>query len=491
MFHIVFNADENYIKYNAVLITSIILQAHKANNGSDLPPPPAQSTTQNLEDEGYCFHILSDSLQPSTLTKLANLESSLQIIYPCKILVHFLDDKDFKDLPKRANRTNYSNFFRIKLASVLPEIDKCLYLDVDMLVIGDLRELFALDLGENIAGVVLDCSNPYRQKSLKARDSTRADFTFPFREEYFNSGFMLINLPKWRELDIQGKALEFVRNFTTNMDQDILNAVIGNQTLKLPPKWNLFVNHFTAQRLGRQDNFCADESKNCLFGYTSKELQESLKDIRIVHFTFLCAKPWENECKLLDTAYLPLDYPYYKQWWEVAKQTPIFKEELESHLQTLQNNALQDYAKALSHKLIAHRNQIQNLSRKSEELFKSHNKILQRHFLGAKQRVENHLSYKIGKEIQNSQKSILRITLPLKLGLMIYHHKKALKDYQTLCAINPSLKLPLLQEYQDFDEAVHRKNCATYQLGEEFLKSCKKWYRSDFIKFLFHLMTKS
>ncbi len=39
MFHIVFNADENYIKYNAVLITSIIFQTHKANN-SNLPPPP-------------------------------------------------------------------------------------------------------------------------------------------------------------------------------------------------------------------------------------------------------------------------------------------------------------------------------------------------------------------------------------------------------------------------------------------------------------------
>ncbi len=398
--------------------------------------------------------------------------------------MHFLDDEDFKDCPKRSNRTNYSNFFRIKLASVLPEIDKCLYLDVDMLVVGDLRELFVLDLGENIAGVVLDCSNPYRQKSLKARDSTRADFVFPFREEYFNSGFMLINLPKWRKLDIQSKALEFVRSFITNMDQDILNAVIGNQTLKLPPKWNFFINHLTADRLGRKDNFCADESQNCLYGYTSKDYQESLKNIKIVHFTFLCAKPWENECKLLDTAYLPLDYPYYKEWWEVAKQTPIFKEELESHLQILKTNALQDYAKSLSHKLIVHRNQLENLSRKSEEMFKFHRRILQRQFVGAKRRVENHLSYKIGKAIQKSQKNVFsKIVLPLKLGLMIYQHKKALKDYQNLCAINPSLKLPPLQEYQDFNESLRYKNCDTYKLGEEFLKSCRKWYRGDFIKF--------
>ncbi|WP_281173568.1 hypothetical protein [Helicobacter rodentium] len=40
MFHIVFNADENYIPYCAVLITSII-QATKTEN----PPPPRRIPT--------------------------------------------------------------------------------------------------------------------------------------------------------------------------------------------------------------------------------------------------------------------------------------------------------------------------------------------------------------------------------------------------------------------------------------------------------------
>ncbi len=114
------------------------------------------------------------------------------------------------------------------------EIDRCLYLDIDMLVLQPLEELFALDLGENIAAVVLDCSNPYQEKRLKARDSTQADFVFPFRKEYFNSGFMLINLKKWRESQVESRALEFMRTFITRVgDQDILNAVIGKETLKL------------------------------------------------------------------------------------------------------------------------------------------------------------------------------------------------------------------------------------------------------------------
>lgn len=134
-----------------------------------------------------------------------------------------------------------------------------------------------------------------------------------------------------------------MRTFITRVgDQDILNAVIGKETLKLPPKWNFFINHFNAERLGRADNFCADESKNCLYGYTSKQYQESLRQIAIVHYTFLGAKPWENECKILDTAYLPLTYPYYATWWEIALQTPIFNQELKELLNNLKERALQD-----------------------------------------------------------------------------------------------------------------------------------------------------
>ncbi|WP_416860251.1 hypothetical protein [Helicobacter ganmani] len=47
MFHIVFNADENYIKYNAVLMMSIIKIALKQTCKQEAtkispPPPPAR-----------------------------------------------------------------------------------------------------------------------------------------------------------------------------------------------------------------------------------------------------------------------------------------------------------------------------------------------------------------------------------------------------------------------------------------------------------------
>lgn len=397
--------------------------------------------------------------------------------------MHYLSGEEFKDSPKWANHTNHLTYFRLKLASVLPkEVDRCLYLDVDMLVLRDLRELFTYDLGENLAAVVLDCSNPYQEKRLKARDSTQADFIFPFRKEYFNSGFMLINLKKWRESQVESRALEFMRTFITRVgDQDILNAIIGKETLKLPPKWNFFINHFNAKRLGRRDDFCADESKNCLYGYTSKEYQESLREIAIVHYTFLGAKPWENECKMLDTAYLPLDYPYYAKWWEIALQTPIFKQELMQYLKNLKERELQDYARALSKKLQQNDRILQDLAAKVKAIEDSSKPY------GAKTRVQNHLNYKIGATILEDSKNILKkVILPLRVIKIIYLHHKWLKNIQMLYTLNPHLQPPKLSSYGDFKEALSVQEGLFYKTGERFLKSCKKWYRGEFIKILFY-----
>ncbi|WP_416860137.1 hypothetical protein [Helicobacter ganmani] len=47
MFHIVFNADENYIKYNAVLMMSIIKIALKQTckqEATKISPPPPRKT---------------------------------------------------------------------------------------------------------------------------------------------------------------------------------------------------------------------------------------------------------------------------------------------------------------------------------------------------------------------------------------------------------------------------------------------------------------
>lgn len=429
-------------------------------------------SNHNFTNEGYVFHILSDFVSDESRLKLKNLKDSLCLIYPCEICIHILSDEEFRDSPKWGGHKNYLTYFRIKMASVLPqEICKCLYLDIDMLVLGDVRELFAIDLKDKILGAVLDCSNPYVPKILKAREETKEDFVFPYRKEYFNAGFMLINLKQWRFEKVEQKCLEFMRTYITRVgDQDIINAVVGNRTIKLSPKWNFFALHFTAGRLGRADNFCADEGQKCLFGYTKKEYEEALKGIKILHYTFSCAKPWQNYHILIDKDYLPLEYPYYQAWWEMALQTPIYREELIELQEKLKDNALKDYSIALAKKLKAR-----------DEITEKKLKVY-----GAKERIQNHLSFKIGKALLESKGFWSRIWLPIILYQIRKQHNKSLEIYTQICRVNPTLKLLPLESYSDYKEALEEKESKTYKLGVEFMKAYKgrergKWFRMLFV----------
>lgn len=151
MFHIVFSADENYIPYTAVLIASIVQNTDTVKSFERLCESSHigdNSAIRNLKvesfskrQEGYIFHILSDFVSWQTREKLERLEKSLNQTYPCTIQVHIMQESDFKKFPKcGAAHSNYLPYYRLKMDAFLNrEVEKCLYLDSDMLCLFDVR----------------------------------------------------------------------------------------------------------------------------------------------------------------------------------------------------------------------------------------------------------------------------------------------------------------------------------------------------------------
>ncbi|HEC1775557.1 TPA: glycosyltransferase family 8 protein, partial [Campylobacter lari] len=193
MYHIIFSADENYIKYTAVLITSII-----------------KNTDKNKfyqENEIYYFHILSNAISNHTKNKLQKLEQELNLTFPCKIQIHIQNDEDFKHYPiSGAAHSSKLPYYRLKLNSILDdEINTCLYLDSDMLCLCDIREIFTINLEEKITGVVGDPGSKRAKIKFKKNNQKH---TLHFDENYFNSGFLLINLKEWKKHNIEQKCKE-------------------------------------------------------------------------------------------------------------------------------------------------------------------------------------------------------------------------------------------------------------------------------------------
>lgn len=131
--------------------------------------------------------------------------------------------------------------FPLLLADLLPEsVDRVLFLDPDLLILDDVAKIRETDLGDNVIAAVADqaiplCSSP---RGVKNRHELGVPDTAP----YFNAGVMLIDVARWRRLEVSARAIEYISQRDGQTDyfhQEALNAVLWNDWLPLDQKWNL------------------------------------------------------------------------------------------------------------------------------------------------------------------------------------------------------------------------------------------------------------
>lgn len=261
----------------------------------------------------YNFHLLMDFVSQETKEKLQNLILELSKIYPCTLNIYIVEDEIFRTQSLRTLNGNYLTYYRLKIGSILPQsITKCVYLDVDMLVLGDLRELFAIDLKGKICGVVEE----YRSKKIiytKSKSYSNADIT----GSHFNAGMLLVDLNLWRKEEIEERAFEMLRHYDCKLhDEDSLNLALYGKTYRVGIEWNLKVSVYYRA-------ICIDEKGKRQLPYKRQELNEAVKKPKILHY-FTYSKPWCDS-----KIYLDYHNKFLGQyWWDMVEQTPIFKEEL-------------------------------------------------------------------------------------------------------------------------------------------------------------------
>ncbi|EAI2154874.1 alpha-2,3-sialyltransferase, partial [Campylobacter coli] len=104
----------------------------------------------------------------------------------------------------------------------------------------------------------------------------------------------------------------------------------------------------------------------------------------------------------------------------------------------------------------------------------------------AKSRIQNQLSYKLGQTMIVNSKSFLGcLLMPVILLGIVISHKQEQKIYKQKIEKDPSLKLPSLEQYPDYREAIKLKNHLSYKLGKELVKANKIWYKGGYFQFLY------
>jgi lipopolysaccharide biosynthesis glycosyltransferase len=149
------------------------------------------------------------------------------------------DDTLFEDIVLTRHLT-ITCYYRLLVGDLLPQnLDKAIYLDTDMVVTGDLGELWDINLKENYVLAVQDDVELFIGMSDGLRNYRERGL--PPEEKYFNSGLLVIDLKKWRTDDIGKKVIEYVKQNSQYVrnDQDGLNAVLAGKWGELHPKWNV------------------------------------------------------------------------------------------------------------------------------------------------------------------------------------------------------------------------------------------------------------
>ncbi|MFM2063182.1 MAG: hypothetical protein RLZZ507_2852 [Cyanobacteriota bacterium] len=259
-----FSADERYARYCAVTILSILENTSSPNK--------------------LHFYILSPDLSLENTQRIEKLCAQ----FAAQVSVIPIDLAVFSSLPE-LQHLSLNTYSRLRCADVCDCCERIIYLDCDLIILGDIAELFEYDFGTKPIGAVPHVQFPYQDFFIEHFDVEGNDI-------YFNGGVMLINTVYWREKQYGEETLKWADKYSNKLhfgDQDALNAVFWKNYCHLPGVWNVEARLFKEKLLGLPQN---------------EEITKRMENLKIIHYTG-ADKPWSSQ------NYVPMRhlYTYYSE----------------------------------------------------------------------------------------------------------------------------------------------------------------------------------
>ncbi len=269
---IFYACDDAFVKYTIVSISSMIKNASK--------------------DYKYHIHVLytdiSDEMKKKTLA-LANENFKISFEHVGKYL---------KSISKKLPLRHYyskTTYYRLFIAPMFPEYDKALYIDSDIIVLGDISKLYETD----ISNYFLGACHEQAMEQVDAYGTYAEKVVGVSRHEFFNAGMMLLNTKAFRDNKILDKFIHYlgVYDFIVTQDEDYLNLVCKDKVFWLSQVWN------------------TELTDGLEYGY-------DISKASILHY-IMVNKPWHyHNCRGAEI------------FWNYAKETSVYddlKAELDSY----------------------------------------------------------------------------------------------------------------------------------------------------------------
>ena len=272
---VILAADNNYAPYMSVLMISILENA-KSKPYFDF----YLLVPNNFKDEYKSKIELDCSFYNNKQINFVNMQNA------------------FSQTKKMISHITEQTYYRLRAAEILPtKYNKCVYLDIDTIVNGDLSDLYNIDLEDNyVAGVKAPGYHFSPDGNIKYCER----IGIPSIDQYINAGVIILNLEKIRENNLTPILCEeALKNYPT-VDQDVINKIFYNHIKHLQFKYNVMTTRIF------------EEDKKLLKIFNKEELLEARTTSFIIHYADK-TKPWNNN-KCIFANY----------WWKYAKKSSFY-----------------------------------------------------------------------------------------------------------------------------------------------------------------------
>lgn len=235
----------------------------------------------------YDVRILSDGIEESEQARLRNIAREISPRHGLSFIemetLFGEMEKRWGDIINQQTAWPRSAWARIAIPDLMPEVQRVLYLDIDILVCDDCSGLFTTDMqGAALGAVYEHVSSP----SSFFNNTFDIPLSYP---GYFNSGVLVMDLDVFRRENLGDRVMQAAiryRDKLTMPDQDALNAALYDRVFRLHPRWNW--NDVTTRRFM---NYSENSSKLCRAAEPLEVVEASLYP-GIIHYAGRF-KPWK------------------------------------------------------------------------------------------------------------------------------------------------------------------------------------------------------
>lgn len=271
---IAFAFDNNLVFPACICISSLLMNA-KSGTFYDI----------------FILHSSKDSLDKRLLNKLPDSFKQCRIQY---VQVDNTFDNAFE-----IRGITSATYYRLLIPELIPQYDRIIYADVDIIFRMDLSSLFEMDLGNNYIAATRELGMNFTEDGKKYINSMNELKL----GEYIQAGFIVINSKVIREENIHLRFKEWSDKRLKFQDQDILNIVCRGRILYLSLEYNMtdYSYLLAVRKPALLKDLFSLETINYAMNYGN------------IHYNG--HKPWKKYSVNFDI------------WWEYYRKSPFFNQE--------------------------------------------------------------------------------------------------------------------------------------------------------------------